>query len=36
VEDDWGFENLLAQLGWAATLWAEGGLFVVIGRRRKD
>ena len=36
AEDDWGFENLLAQLGWAATLWAEGGLFVVIGQKSND
>jgi 2-polyprenyl-3-methyl-5-hydroxy-6-metoxy-1,4-benzoquinol methylase len=33
VEDDWAFENLLAQLSWAFTLGHEGGLFVVVGRR---
>lgn len=32
VEDDWGFENVIAQLGWTG-IWAEGGLFVVVGRR---
>jgi len=32
VEDDWGFENVLAQLSWARTLGQEGGLFVVVGR----
>ncbi len=31
--DDWGLENVLAQLSWAGTLAAEGGLFVVIGRK---
>ena len=30
--DDWAFENVLAQLGWARTLSHEGGLFVVVGR----
>jgi len=30
--DDWGFENLIAQLSWARTLGHEGGLFVVVGR----
>ena len=34
VDDDWDFENLLAQLSWARTLAHEGGLFVVIGRVR--
>jgi len=33
VEDDWGFENVVAQLCWARTLAHEGGLFVVIGRK---
>ena len=33
AEDDWGFENVIAQLGWAATLWREGGLFVAIGQK---
>jgi len=32
AEDDWGFENALAQLRWMRTLSHEGGLFVVIGR----
>src|SRR5438067_1105832 len=32
AEDDWAFENVLAQLGWARTLSHEGGLFVVVGR----
>jgi SAM-dependent methyltransferase len=30
--DDWGAENVVQQLRWMATLGAEGGLFVVIGR----
>jgi len=34
AEDDWGFESWLAQLGWTRSLWSEGGLFVVVGRRR--
>jgi SAM-dependent methyltransferase len=33
-EDDWSFEALLAQVGWTRSLWAEGGLFVAVGRRR--
>ena len=33
AEDDWWPEGLLAQLGWMSGLAAEGGLFVVIGRR---
>ncbi|HVI73468.1 MAG TPA: class I SAM-dependent methyltransferase [Anaeromyxobacteraceae bacterium] len=32
--DDWAFENVLQQLGWSWTLSGEGGLFVVVGRRR--
>jgi SAM-dependent methyltransferase len=32
--DDWGFENVLRQLGWSWTLGREGGLFVVVGRRQ--
>ncbi len=38
AQDDWSFENVLAQLSWAAnpTLAAEGGLFVVIGRRLSE
>jgi len=30
--DSWGFEQFLIQLGWAARLGHEGGLFVTIGR----
>jgi SAM-dependent methyltransferase len=33
AEDDWGFENVLAQLSWAFTLAGEGGLFAMVGRR---
>jgi SAM-dependent methyltransferase len=36
AEDNWWPEGILAQLGWMRTLWAEGGLFVVIGRRRSS
>jgi hypothetical protein len=32
--DDWWPEGILAQLAWMRTLGPEGGLFVVIGRRR--
>jgi SAM-dependent methyltransferase len=35
-EDDWPFENLLAQLSWSWKLGREGGLFVVIGRKRRS
>jgi 2-polyprenyl-3-methyl-5-hydroxy-6-metoxy-1,4-benzoquinol methylase len=35
AEDDWWPEGILAQLGWMRTLGAEGGLFVVIGRRTR-
>jgi hypothetical protein len=31
AEDDWSFENLVSQLGWAFKLGAEGGLFVTLG-----
>jgi len=31
--DDWGFEALVAQLGWMHSLGREGGLFVAIGCR---
>jgi SAM-dependent methyltransferase len=31
--DDWWLENWLSQVGWAATLGHEGGLFVTVGRR---
>lgn len=35
AEDDWSFENVLSQIGWALnpTIASEGGLFVVVGRR---
>ncbi|MBS2013224.1 MAG: methyltransferase domain-containing protein [Deltaproteobacteria bacterium] len=35
AEDDWSFENVLSQIGWAMnpTIAAEGGLFVAVGRR---
>jgi len=33
AEDDWGIEHLLSHLGWMTKLAAEGGLFVVVGRR---
>lgn len=33
AQDDWWPEGILAQLGWMVGLRAEGGLFVVIGRR---
>jgi SAM-dependent methyltransferase len=33
AEDDWGLENLIAQLTWATTLSHEGGLWITIGRR---
>jgi SAM-dependent methyltransferase len=34
AEDNWWPEGILAQLGWMRTLGAEGGVFIVIGRRR--
>jgi SAM-dependent methyltransferase len=34
AEDDWWPESILAQLGWMRALASEGGLFIVIGRRR--
>ncbi len=33
AEDNWGFENVLSQMGWAFTLSYEGGLWVTIGQR---
>jgi SAM-dependent methyltransferase len=33
AEDDWWFENWIAQVGWTMSLAHEGGLFVTIGRR---
>jgi 2-polyprenyl-3-methyl-5-hydroxy-6-metoxy-1,4-benzoquinol methylase len=32
VEDDWPLENFVSQIGWAAKLGGEGGLFVTVGR----
>ena len=32
--DDWPFETLMSQLGWMRSLGGEGGLFVIIGRKR--
>lgn len=32
ADDAWGFEQFFVQLGWAARLGHEGGLFVTIGR----
>jgi len=34
ADDQWPLEAWLAQLSWMATLGREGGLFVMIGRRR--
>jgi SAM-dependent methyltransferase len=34
--DAWGLEAWLAQLGWMASLGHEGGLFIMVGRRRDD
>ena len=34
ARDDWAPENVLQQLSWARTLGREGGLFVVVGRKR--
>lgn len=34
AEDEWPFESLLAQIGWMWSLGGEGGLFVIVGRRR--
>jgi SAM-dependent methyltransferase len=34
ADDDWGLENLVAQLGWARKLAHEGGLFVTVGKKR--
>lgn len=33
ADDDWGFENWMAQISWMKTLAHEGGLWVTIGRR---
>ncbi len=35
AEDNWGLEAWLAQLGWMGSLGREGGLFVMVGRRRE-
>jgi SAM-dependent methyltransferase len=34
AEDNWGLENVMAQLSWASALSHEGGLWITIGRRR--
>jgi 2-polyprenyl-3-methyl-5-hydroxy-6-metoxy-1,4-benzoquinol methylase/uncharacterized protein YbaR (Trm112 family) len=34
ADDNWEFEGWLAQLGWMRSLGGEGGLFVMVGRRR--
>ena len=34
AEDDWGLENVLAQMSWSTTLGNEGGLWVTIGRKK--
>lgn len=34
AEDDWALENVFSQIGWAATLSHEGGLWVTVGRKR--
>ena len=34
AEDEWPLESLLAQIGWMWSLGGEGGLFIVVGRRR--
>jgi SAM-dependent methyltransferase len=33
AEDDWGFENWMAQLAWMKSLAHEGGLWVTVGRK---
>jgi SAM-dependent methyltransferase len=33
ADDDWGFENWVAQLAWMKSLAHEGGLWVTIGRK---
>jgi SAM-dependent methyltransferase len=35
AEDEWAFESWLAQIGWMRTLGGEGGLFMMVGRRRE-
>jgi ubiquinone/menaquinone biosynthesis C-methylase UbiE len=35
ADDEWPLESLLSQIGWMWTLGGEGGLFVVVGRRRE-
>lgn len=34
AEDEWPLESVLAQIGWMKSLGGEGGLFVIVGRRR--
>ena len=33
AEDDWGLENVIAQISWAFSLGHEGGLWITVGRR---
>jgi hypothetical protein len=35
AEDDWGFENVISQIGWAWSIGYEGGLWVTVGRRNE-
>jgi SAM-dependent methyltransferase len=35
AEDNWRIEGWLAQIGWMRSLGHEGGLFIVIGQRRR-
>lgn len=35
AEDNWGFENVLSQVGWATSLGREGGLWITIGRKNE-
>ncbi len=34
AEDNWGFENVMAQIGWSMSIGYEGGLWVTIGRSK--
>lgn len=36
VQDNWRAEAVLAQLSWIWKLGHEGGLFIIVGRRRSD
>ncbi|WP_394842855.1 class I SAM-dependent methyltransferase [Pendulispora brunnea] len=33
ADDNWHFENWLAQIRWAGSLWHEGGLWITVGRK---